>query len=164
MQKPKRLEAVVRGMAAQLTCPVTVKLRMGYHTGINTAHDVLASLPSWGASASTLHGRSRQQRYSVVMLCMAACALLVSWDLLHSTLCGFVHVARLAVESQQSLTSASWAGTLGRQTGSTLASVRAASAQTCSSSATATCSHGRSMRAACRQRPSWQLPWWRVQP
>ena len=62
MQKPKRLEAVVRGMSAHLSCPLTVKLRMGYHTGTNTAHEVLGNLSSWGAVASTLHGRSRQQR------------------------------------------------------------------------------------------------------
>ena len=62
LQKPKRMEAVVRGMAAHLTCPLTIKVRTGYQTGVNTAHEVLSTVASWGACAATLHGRSRQQR------------------------------------------------------------------------------------------------------
>ena len=64
LQKPKRLEAVMRGMAAHLACPLTIKLRTGYHTGANTAHEVLGTMASWGACAATLHGRSRQQRWA----------------------------------------------------------------------------------------------------
>ncbi|KAG0145307.1 hypothetical protein CROQUDRAFT_706719 [Cronartium quercuum f. sp. fusiforme G11] len=44
--------------------PLTVKLRMGVAETKLTAHKIIPRLPSWGVGATTLHGRSRQQRYS----------------------------------------------------------------------------------------------------
>lgn len=60
--RPQRIEQVVRGMSSVLTCPLTVKLRKGYHDNKDMAHSLLPALKSWGAAAVTLHGRSRQQR------------------------------------------------------------------------------------------------------
>ncbi|EKM56739.1 uncharacterized protein PHACADRAFT_194324 [Phanerochaete carnosa HHB-10118-sp] len=45
--------------------PVTVKLRTGVKDGRNNAHKIMPRLSTeWGAAALTLHGRTRQQRYS----------------------------------------------------------------------------------------------------
>ena len=46
--------------------PLTIKIRMGYEDdpARYVAHEVLAKARGWGAAAATLHGRTRQQRYS----------------------------------------------------------------------------------------------------
>lgn len=45
--------------------PLTVKFRTGVHNGKNNAHKLIPKfVTEWGASALTLHGRTRQQRYS----------------------------------------------------------------------------------------------------
>lgn len=45
--------------------PLTVKFRTGVSSGKNNAHKLIPRFAGeWGASAMTLHGRSRQQRYS----------------------------------------------------------------------------------------------------
>jgi len=45
--------------------PLTVKLRTGIKDGFNNAHKLMPKLANeWGAGALTLHGRTRQQRYS----------------------------------------------------------------------------------------------------
>ncbi|KAF7982827.1 hypothetical protein HWV62_25776 [Athelia sp. TMB] len=45
--------------------PVTVKLRTGVKDGRNTAHKLMPRLsPEFGAGCITLHGRTRQQRYT----------------------------------------------------------------------------------------------------
>ena len=46
-----------------LSCPLTIKVRRGYYDGQDIAHDLLPHVQEWGASAATLHGRSRQQRF-----------------------------------------------------------------------------------------------------
>jgi tRNA-dihydrouridine synthase len=38
--------------------------RKGYYDNTDIAHTIIPQMPSWGAAAVTLHGRSRQQRYS----------------------------------------------------------------------------------------------------
>ena len=38
--------------------------RKGYNDGADVAHEVIPQLAQWGAAAVTLHGRTRQQRYS----------------------------------------------------------------------------------------------------
>ena len=38
--------------------------RKGYHDGADVAHELIPAIASWGAAAITLHGRTRQQRYS----------------------------------------------------------------------------------------------------
>ncbi|PWN48597.1 FMN-linked oxidoreductase [Violaceomyces palustris] len=59
-----KLSRIMRGMNAVLgDVPLTIKLRTGT-TAKQTTHKLFARLQTeWGASATTLHGRSRQQRY-----------------------------------------------------------------------------------------------------
>ncbi|BBN06407.1 tRNA-dihydrouridine synthase 3 [Marchantia polymorpha subsp. ruderalis] len=64
LTKPQRLEQIVRATAGVMEHPLTVKLRMGYYEGRNCAHTFMPNLYEWGVSAVTIHGRTRQQRYS----------------------------------------------------------------------------------------------------
>ncbi|KAH9847034.1 zinc finger dihydrouridine synthase [Lenzites betulinus] len=61
-----KLGKIIVGMNKALgDIPVTVKLRTGVKDGKNTAHKLMPRLgPEWGTSAITLHGRTRQQRYT----------------------------------------------------------------------------------------------------
>ncbi|KAH7101228.1 FMN-linked oxidoreductase [Auriculariales sp. MPI-PUGE-AT-0066] len=61
-----KLGKIVVGMSKVLgEIPVTVKLRTGVRDGRNTAHKLIPRLQKeFGAGAVTLHGRTRQQRYS----------------------------------------------------------------------------------------------------
>ncbi|KAI0088312.1 zinc finger dihydrouridine synthase [Irpex rosettiformis] len=61
-----KLGKIIVGMNKALgDVPVTVKLRTGVKDGKNTAHKLMPRLNAeWGAAALTLHGRTRQQRYS----------------------------------------------------------------------------------------------------
>jgi len=74
-----KVEGIVRTMTELLSCPLTLKMRTGYDTSKATAHQLIPKLATWGASALTLHGRSRQQRYSksadwgYISQCAAAC-------------------------------------------------------------------------------------------
>jgi tRNA-dihydrouridine synthase 3 len=43
---------------------MTLQVRMGYFEGRNCAHTLMPNLSEWGVSAVTVHGRTRQQRYS----------------------------------------------------------------------------------------------------
>ncbi len=49
-----------------LSCPLTLKMRTGYSDDVaaRVAHTLAPQLAAWGASALTLHGRSRAQRYT----------------------------------------------------------------------------------------------------
>ena len=62
--RPGRVQAVVRTMSSVLSCPLTVKMRVGYENDNPTAHKLIPRIVSWGATAVTLHGRTRQQRYT----------------------------------------------------------------------------------------------------
>ncbi|CAI5464889.1 unnamed protein product [Closterium sp. Yama58-4] len=64
LRKPQRLEQVIRATALAIDVPLTVKMRTGYAEGHNVAHRYIPHLLDWGATAVTLHGRTRQQRYS----------------------------------------------------------------------------------------------------
>ncbi|KAI0923022.1 tRNA-dihydrouridine synthase 3 [Taiwanofungus camphoratus] len=61
-----RLGKIVVGMNKALgDIPVTVKLRTGVKDGRNNAHKLMPRLgPEFNAAALTLHGRTRQQRYT----------------------------------------------------------------------------------------------------
>ncbi|PIL29241.1 hypothetical protein GSI_09290 [Ganoderma sinense ZZ0214-1] len=61
-----RLGKIVVGMNKALgDIPVTVKLRTGIKDGRNNVHKLMPRIaPEWGGSAITLHGRTRQQRYT----------------------------------------------------------------------------------------------------
>ncbi|KAH6910679.1 zinc finger dihydrouridine synthase [Coprinopsis sp. MPI-PUGE-AT-0042] len=61
-----KLGKIVVGMNRALgEIPLTVKIRTGVKEGKNNAHKLMPRLAAeWSASAITLHGRTRQQRYT----------------------------------------------------------------------------------------------------
>ncbi|XP_024898950.1 tRNA-dihydrouridine(47) synthase [NAD(P)(+)]-like [Pteropus alecto] len=54
----------LHSMNQVLDVPLTVKIRMGVQERVNLAHRLLPELRDWGAALVTLHGRSREQRYT----------------------------------------------------------------------------------------------------
>ncbi|TEA33319.1 hypothetical protein DBR06_SOUSAS8010190 [Sousa chinensis] len=64
MNRSAKFQQIVRGMNQVLDVPLTVKLRTGIHERTNLAHRLLPELRDWGAALVTLHGRSREQRYT----------------------------------------------------------------------------------------------------
>ena len=63
LKKPQgKLKSIVQGMSSMLSCPLTIKIRKGYWDNAEVAHTFMPDVRSWGATAVTLHGRSRQQR------------------------------------------------------------------------------------------------------
>ncbi|KAG6889934.1 tRNA-dihydrouridine synthase 3 [Termitomyces sp. Mi166 len=66
LDAPGKLGKILIGMNKALgDIPVTVKLRTGVKDGKNTAHKTMPrAAVEWGASCITLHGRTRQQRYT----------------------------------------------------------------------------------------------------
>jgi len=66
MRDTDRLKNVVRSMTAVSSTPVTIKLRMGYFDDPTkyVAHEIIPKATKWGVYAATLHGRTREQRYS----------------------------------------------------------------------------------------------------
>lgn len=66
MGRMGKFEQIVRGMKYVLDIPLTVKMRTGISdkkTSWN-AHKLISNLKTWGVSLATLHGRSREQRYT----------------------------------------------------------------------------------------------------
>lgn len=67
LRSPNKLREVVVSMAAVSEIPITVKVRMGYEMEKPIIHErILPHIYSWGASALTIHGRYRSQRYRLV--------------------------------------------------------------------------------------------------
>ncbi|KIJ16316.1 hypothetical protein PAXINDRAFT_168462 [Paxillus involutus ATCC 200175] len=66
LDAPAKLGKIIVGMNKALgEIPVTVKLRTGVKDGRNTSHKLMPRLSSeWGVRCITLHGRTRQQRYT----------------------------------------------------------------------------------------------------
>ncbi|KAG2382188.1 hypothetical protein C9374_005390 [Naegleria lovaniensis] len=64
MEKRTKLVGIVRGMKEVLSIPVSVKMRTGAKTGKNFAHKLMADLCECGVDSLTLHGRSREMRYT----------------------------------------------------------------------------------------------------
>jgi tRNA-dihydrouridine synthase 3 len=64
MEKKGKLQGIVRGMKEILRIPLTVKMRTGIQSNKLTAHKLFPQVASWGADALTLHGRTKQQRYT----------------------------------------------------------------------------------------------------
>ncbi|KAL5514842.1 DUS3 [Sanghuangporus baumii] len=66
LDAPAKLSKILIGMNKALgEIPVTVKLRTGVKEGRNTAHKLMPRLAAeTGIGAVTLHGRTRQQRYT----------------------------------------------------------------------------------------------------
>ncbi|XP_076327975.1 LOW QUALITY PROTEIN: tRNA-dihydrouridine(47) synthase [NAD(P)(+)]-like [Tachypleus tridentatus] len=61
-----KMEEIVVGMSSVLDVPLTVKMRKGIHDNKNTAHNVINRIKQLGERVAliTLHGRSREQRYT----------------------------------------------------------------------------------------------------
>uniref|UniRef100_H0XFL4 tRNA-dihydrouridine(47) synthase [NAD(P)(+)] n=1 Tax=Otolemur garnettii TaxID=30611 RepID=H0XFL4_OTOGA len=64
MNRSTKFQQIVRGMNQVLDVPLTVKIRTGVQERVNLAHRLLPELWGWGAALVTLHGRSREQRYT----------------------------------------------------------------------------------------------------
>ncbi|KAL1717837.1 hypothetical protein EV715DRAFT_253260 [Schizophyllum commune] len=65
LDSPGKLGRIIVGMNKALgDTPVTVKLRTGVKDGKNNAHRLMPRVAEWGAGMMTLHGRTRQQRYT----------------------------------------------------------------------------------------------------
>ncbi|KAH8262637.1 hypothetical protein KR026_004516, partial [Drosophila bipectinata] len=65
MRRTNILELTVRSCSAlSERLPFTVKMRTGIYADKSVAHELLPLVEEWGASAVTLHGRSREQRYT----------------------------------------------------------------------------------------------------
>ncbi|EDW13403.1 tRNA-dihydrouridine(47) synthase [NAD(P)(+)]-like [Drosophila mojavensis] len=65
MHRTNILELTVRSCSALSDrLPFTVKMRTGVYADKSVAHELLPLVEEWGASAVTLHGRSREQRYT----------------------------------------------------------------------------------------------------
>uniref|UniRef100_A0AAY4CFK3 tRNA-dihydrouridine(47) synthase [NAD(P)(+)] n=1 Tax=Denticeps clupeoides TaxID=299321 RepID=A0AAY4CFK3_9TELE len=64
MMRTNKFEKIVRGMNSVLDVPVTVKIRTGVQDKTNIAHKLIPEMKKWGVSLITLHGRSREQRYT----------------------------------------------------------------------------------------------------
>ncbi|XP_073076619.1 tRNA-dihydrouridine(47) synthase [NAD(P)(+)]-like isoform X2 [Manis javanica] len=64
MNRSTKFQQIVRGMNQVLDVPLTVKIRTGVQERVNLAHRLLPELRAWGTALVTLHGRSREQRYT----------------------------------------------------------------------------------------------------
>ncbi|XP_040846708.1 tRNA-dihydrouridine(47) synthase [NAD(P)(+)]-like isoform X2 [Ochotona curzoniae] len=64
LNRPAKFQQIVRGMDQVLDVPLTVKIRTGIQERVNLAHRLLPDLREWGAALVTLHGRSREQRFT----------------------------------------------------------------------------------------------------
>uniref|UniRef100_A0A8C7VT98 tRNA-dihydrouridine(47) synthase [NAD(P)(+)] n=1 Tax=Oncorhynchus mykiss TaxID=8022 RepID=A0A8C7VT98_ONCMY len=64
MTRTNKFEQIIRGMNSVLDVPLTVKIRTGVQEKANIAHKLIPEMKKWGVSMITLHGRSREQRYT----------------------------------------------------------------------------------------------------
>uniref|UniRef100_A0A0D3FS10 tRNA-dihydrouridine(47) synthase [NAD(P)(+)] n=2 Tax=Oryza TaxID=4527 RepID=A0A0D3FS10_9ORYZ len=64
LTKPMRIKSIVQAASTVTEKPLTVKVRTAFFEGRNRADSIVSDIYDWGASAITVHGRSRQQRYS----------------------------------------------------------------------------------------------------
>ncbi|ORX88395.1 FMN-linked oxidoreductase [Basidiobolus meristosporus CBS 931.73] len=59
-----KLGKCLRGMNRVLDCPLTIKFRMAIVDKDPIGHKLAPKFQEWGCALGTLHGRSRQQRYT----------------------------------------------------------------------------------------------------
>ncbi|XP_020261252.1 tRNA-dihydrouridine(47) synthase [NAD(P)(+)]-like isoform X3 [Asparagus officinalis] len=64
LTKPMRMKSIIQAASGTTDKPITVKVRTGYFEGRNRIDSLVSDIAQCGASAITIHGRSRQQRYS----------------------------------------------------------------------------------------------------
>ncbi|KAM3858145.1 tRNA-dihydrouridine(47) synthase [NAD(P)(+)]-like [Diretmus argenteus] len=64
MTRTRKFEQIIKGMNYVLDVPLTVKIRTGVQEKCSIAHKLIPEMKKWGVSMITLHGRSREQRYT----------------------------------------------------------------------------------------------------
>ncbi|XP_063529131.1 tRNA-dihydrouridine(47) synthase [NAD(P)(+)]-like [Cydia strobilella] len=64
MHRLPTLEASITCASKLLSIPFTAKIRTGVYQDKKIAHTIVPKLAEWGASLITLHGRSREARYT----------------------------------------------------------------------------------------------------
>ncbi|CAL5354535.1 unnamed protein product [Camellia sinensis] len=64
LTKPTRMKSILQATSGTIDRPITVKVRTSYLEGKNHIDLLIEDIGKWGANAVTIHGRSRQQRYS----------------------------------------------------------------------------------------------------
>eukprot|EP00730_Choanoeca_flexa_P018632 TRINITY_DN9070_c0_g2_i1.p1 TRINITY_DN9070_c0_g2~~TRINITY_DN9070_c0_g2_i1.p1 ORF type:complete len:609 (+),score=124.53 TRINITY_DN9070_c0_g2_i1:2-1828(+) len=64
LARKNRLHSIIRGMVTTADIPITIKVRTGVASNKPVMHQLSSELESWGVSALTIHGRSREQRYT----------------------------------------------------------------------------------------------------
>ncbi len=62
-RQPNRVAKIVTAMRAAVTVPVTVKIRLGWNAATRNYLDLARAAVDAGASALTVHGRTREARY-----------------------------------------------------------------------------------------------------
>lgn len=62
--RPRVLESCVRNLNDILSIPVTLKARTGVYKDESITHEMAPKFLEWGASLLTIHGRSREQRFT----------------------------------------------------------------------------------------------------
>jgi len=84
MNRPPKIKGMVAGLTKRLTCPITLKMRIGWNENKPNAHHVINLVEGMGPqhteriSAFMIHGRSRLQRYS----------RLANWEYINSVAAG----------------------------------------------------------------------------
>lgn len=81
MTRPNKIQQLVTALSTHLTCPMTLKMRVGWNDNKPVAHQIIHSVEKMNTgniSAFMIHGRSRLQRYS-------RCA---DWDYIHKVASG----------------------------------------------------------------------------
>jgi tRNA-dihydrouridine synthase 3 len=63
LEKPRRLERLLRPLRDAIEIPLLLKIRTGYREGAENAVEVARVAEACGVDAITLHGRTREQRY-----------------------------------------------------------------------------------------------------
>jgi tRNA-dihydrouridine synthase 3 len=64
LKKTRTIESLVSGMVSKISVPVTVKIRLGWKEDEKNFIESALAAERAGASAITVHGRTREQRYS----------------------------------------------------------------------------------------------------
>lgn len=67
LRREKVLEVLIQScsrLLADYGKEFTVKTRTGIHSGKNVAHELVPKFEEWGASLVTIHGRTKEQRYT----------------------------------------------------------------------------------------------------
>lgn len=64
LKSPEKIRDIVSAVVAAVPCPVTVKIRSGWDSNSINAVEVAKICEEAGASAITIHGRTRSQGYS----------------------------------------------------------------------------------------------------